>query len=86
MLIKQIAFNWSLIKGDIFHDNQLFSFQEALEKHKYKYFDSKKEKEIIIFICRHIQGSFNEKLMIDGHRIHSFVDNIAKVSLIFVSK
>ncbi|CAF5062704.1 unnamed protein product, partial [Rotaria sp. Silwood1] len=59
--IKQIAFNWSIIQADIFIYNQLFTFKQALEKHK------------------NVQSMFNEKLIIDGHRIHALVDNIAKV-------
>ncbi|CAF3502703.1 unnamed protein product [Rotaria socialis] len=61
LLIKQLAYNWSQLQGDIFNDNQLSTFQQTLEKHK------------------NVQLKLNEKLIIDGHRIHALVDNIAKV-------
>jgi hypothetical protein len=36
----------------------------------------------MFFFCfRNVQSILNEKLVIDGHRIHALVDNIAKVIL-----
>jgi len=38
LLIKELAFNWSHLHGDIFDENQLnlqSTFQQTLQKHQY---------------------------------------------------
>ncbi|UJR11505.1 hypothetical protein I4U23_015686 [Adineta vaga] len=63
-LIKELAFNWSHLRGDIFDETQQnlqLTFQQTLQKHQ------------------NVQVAFNEKLTIDGHKIHALTENIAKV-------
>jgi hypothetical protein len=34
-VIKDLAFNWSHIQGDIFNENQQLTFRQTLQKHQY---------------------------------------------------
>jgi hypothetical protein len=45
-----------------------------------------KQKKIFLNFFRNVQSILNERLIIDGHKIHALVDNIAKVCFFLIKK